>query len=71
MAIKKMQISIEINTAYDSPNKVKDLIIAMMSEAGDRFFSIDSVTIDGIENFRVGTGFMNDLAKKHIKKLKI
>jgi hypothetical protein len=63
---KKMQINIEINTEYDSPNKVKDLIIGLMSEAGDRTFSIDSVTIDGMENFKIGTGFMNDLAKNKL-----
>lgn len=66
MAIKKMQINMEINTKYDSTNKVKNLIIALMREAGDRTFAIDSVTIDGVENFRVETGFMNDLAKKQI-----
>lgn len=66
MAIKKMQINIEINTDCDSPNKVKDLILAVMQEVGDRTFAIDSVTIDGVENFRLGTGFMNDLAKKQI-----
>lgn len=52
--IKKMQINIDIDTEYDSPNKVKDLIYALMSEAGDRTFAIDSVTIDGIENFKIG-----------------
>jgi hypothetical protein len=66
MAIKKMQINIEINTDCDSHNKVKDLILAVMQEAGDRTFAIDSVTIDGVENFSLGTGFMNDLAKKQI-----
>lgn len=66
MAIKKMQINMEINTKYDSTNKVKNLIIALMREAGDRTFAIDSVTIDGVENFRMETGFMNDLAKKQI-----
>jgi len=66
MAIKKMQINIEINTKCDSPNQVKELILALMSEAGDRTFAIDSVTIDGVENFRLGTGFVNDLAKKQI-----
>lgn len=66
MAIKKMQINMEINTKYDSTNKVKNLIIALMREAGNRTFAIDSVTIDGVENFRMETGFMNDLAKKQI-----
>ncbi|MFD1406564.1 hypothetical protein [Robinsoniella peoriensis] len=66
MAIKKMQINMEINTKYDSTDKVKNLIIALMREAGDRIFAIDSVTIDGVENFRMETGFMNDLAKKQI-----
>lgn len=64
--IKKMQINIDIDTEYDSPNKVKDLIYALMSEAGDRTFAIDSVTIDGIENFKIGIGWMNDLAKKQV-----
>lgn len=57
-----MQINIEINTECDNPNKVKHLIIALMNEAGDKYFAIDSVTIDGVENFRLGTGFMNDWA---------
>lgn len=61
-----MQINIDIDTEYDSPNKVKDLIYALMSEAGDRTFAIDSVTIDGIENFKIGIGWMNDLAKKQV-----
>lgn len=63
---KLMQVNIEIDTEYDSPNKVKDLIIGLMQEAGDRVFAIDSVTIDGAENFKIGKGFMNDLAKKQI-----
>lgn len=63
MAIKEMQINIKINTDCDSPNEVKELILALMNEAGDRAFAIDSVIIDEVENFRVGTGFMNDLAK--------
>ena len=64
--IKKIQVNMYINTECDSPNEVKDLIIAIMKEAGDRTFAIDSVTIDGIENFKIGVGFMNDLAKKQI-----
>lgn len=64
MAIKKMQINIDINTDCDSPNDVKSLICALMGEAGARTFAIESVTIDGIENFKIGKGFLNDLAKK-------
>lgn len=64
--IKKMQINIDINTECDSPNEVKELIIALMKEAGDRTFAVESVTIDGVENFKIGVGFMNDLAKKQI-----
>ena len=64
MSIKKMQINIDINTECDSPNDVKNLILALMEEAGDRTFAIDSVTIDGVENFKIGTGFINDLGKK-------
>ena len=64
--IKKMQINIDINTECDSPNEVKELIIALMKEAGDRTFAVESVTIDGIENFKIGVGFMNNLAKKQI-----
>lgn len=64
MAIKKMQINIDINTDCDSPNDVKRLIYALMEEAGARTFAIESVTIDGIENFKIGKGFLNDLAKK-------
>lgn len=61
-----MQINIDINTECDSPNDVKNLICALMEEAGDRTFAIDSVTIDGVENFKIGTGFINDLGKKQI-----
>lgn len=64
--IKKMQINIDIDTEWDSPNKVKELIYALINEAGDRTFAIDSVTIDGVENFKVGVGWMNDLAKKQV-----
>lgn len=64
--IKKMQINIDINTECDSPNKVKELIFGLMQEAGDRIFAVESVTIDGVENFKIGVGFMNDLAKKQI-----
>ncbi len=66
MSIKKMQINIDINTECDSPNDVRNLILALMEEAGDRTFAIDSVTIDGVENFKIGTGFINDLGKKQI-----
>ena len=61
-----MQINIDINTECDSPNDVKNLILALMEEAGDRTFAIDSVTIDGVVNFKIGTGFINDLGKKQI-----
>ena len=64
MSIKKMQINIDINTDCDSPNDVKRLIYALMEEAGARTFAIESVTIDGIKNFKIGKGFLNDLAKK-------
>lgn len=37
-----------------------------MKEAGDITFAIDSVTIDGIENFKIGIGWMNELAKKQV-----
>jgi hypothetical protein len=66
MAIKKMQINIDINTDCDSPNDVKELIYALMEEACDRMFAIKNVTIDGIDNYKIGIGFMNDLAKKQI-----
>lgn len=66
MSIKKMQINIDIDTECDSPNDVKNLIFALMKEAVDRTFAIDSVTIDGVENFKIGTGFINDLGKKQI-----
>ena len=66
MSIKKMQINIDINTECDSPNDMRNLILALMEEAGDRTFAIDSVTIDGVENFKIGTGFINDLGKKQI-----
>lgn len=61
---KQMQVSIQIDTDYDTPNMVKDLIVGLMREAGDRTFAIESVTIDGEENFKIGVGFMNTLSKK-------
>lgn len=64
--IKKMQINIDINTDCDSPNKVKELIYALIKEAGDMTFAIDSVTIDGEKNFEIGNGWMGTLAKKQI-----
>ena len=64
--IKQLQINIGINTECDSPNDIKELIYALMQEAGDRTFAIESVTIDGVENFKIGSGFMNDLAKNQI-----
>lgn len=63
---KKMQINMTIDTECDTPNDVKELILALMEEAGDRTFAIDSVFIDGEENFRCGVGFMNTLAKKQV-----
>lgn len=63
MAIKKLQINIKINTDCDSLDDVKELIFALMREAGDRTFAIDSVMIDGVENFSIEKGFMDDLAK--------
>lgn len=66
MDIKKMQINIDINTKYDSPANVEELILALMNEACDRTFAIDTVLIDGVENFKVGVGFINDLAKEQI-----
>ena len=64
--IKKMEIDIDMNPECDSQNKVKDLIIALMKETGNRTFAIESVVIDGVENFKIGIGFKNDLAKKQI-----
>lgn len=64
--IKKMQINIDINTEMDTPNDVKELINVLLKESGDRVFAINSITIDGVENFKIGTGFMNDLAKKQV-----
>ena len=56
-----MQINIDINTDCDSPNDVKRLICALMEEAGARTFAIESVTIDGIENFKIGKGFFTTI----------
>lgn len=64
--IKKMQINIDINTECDSPSNVKELILGLMEEAGDRTFAVDSVTIDGIENFKIGKGFMADMARHFV-----
>ena len=64
--VKKMQINIDINTECDSPNDVKELILGLMKEAGDRRFAIESVTIDDVENFKNGIGFLNDLSKKQM-----
>ncbi len=63
---KHMQINIEIDTECDSPNRVKDLIYGLIKEAGDRCFAIESVTIDGVESYKVGVGFINTLAKKQV-----
>ncbi len=64
--IKKMCINIDINTECDTPQKVKDLIMTVMKEAGDRFLAIESVTIDDEENFKVGKGFMGDMARHFV-----
>lgn len=48
MAIKKMQINIEINTECDSPNKVKELILALMSGTSvhnDKLGSSDKIKV--------------------------
>lgn len=62
--IQKMQINMDIHTEIDSPDQVKDFIYALLGEAGDRMFAIDSVTMDGIEVFKISKSFQNDLAKK-------
>lgn len=64
--IKKMQINIDIDTESDTPYTVKELILELMKRCGDRCFAIESVTIDNIENFKIGIGFMNELSKKQI-----
>ncbi|MFV0518232.1 MAG: hypothetical protein ACK5MV_12625 [Aminipila sp.] len=64
--IKKMCVNININTECDTPQMVKDLIYALMSEAGDRTFAIESVTIDNEENFKVGHGWMGDMARHFV-----
>lgn len=45
---------------------VKNLILALVAETGNRCFAIENVTIDGEQNFKIGTGFMGDMAKKII-----
>lgn len=57
---ENLQINIGINTEYDSPERIKSLILGLMGEAGDRFFAIESVTIDGKEIFKVGIGFIDE-----------
>lgn len=63
MAIKNMQINVPIYQ-FDSKRRVKDVIFAVMELAGDNFFNIDSVTIDGKEVFNKDTGFANDFSRR-------
>ncbi|WP_373124756.1 hypothetical protein [Blautia producta] len=64
--IKHMQINIKIDTKTNSPNQVKDLIRTFIKDSYAGNFSIDSVSIDGVDNYKIGIGFMNDLKKKQI-----
>lgn len=64
--IKHMQINIKIDTKTNSPNQVKDLISTFIKDSYAGNFSIDSVSIDGVDNYKIGIGFMNDLKKKQI-----
>lgn len=64
--IKRMVINIDINTENHTPQMVKNLILELVAETGNRCFAIENVTIDGEENFKIGTGFMGDMAKKFI-----
>lgn len=57
---KHMQVNIGINTECDSPERIKSLILGLMEEAGDRFFAIESVIIDGKEIFKAGIGFIDE-----------
>lgn len=49
--MKEMVITIPLNDKYDNKEKIKDVIYAMLEVCGDRFFSIDSVEIDGDKVF--------------------
>lgn len=62
--IKHMQINIEIDTECNTPNNVKGLIRCFIKESYSRNFSIDSVTIDGVDNYKNDVGFINDLKNK-------
>ena len=62
--IKKMCINIEIDTDYNTPQQVKDLIQSLIKETSSQGFSIETVTIDDEENFKNGVGF-KDLMARH------
>ncbi|MHC1722510.1 MAG: hypothetical protein AB9836_04810 [Aminipila sp.] len=42
------------------------MIYALLEEVGDRTFAIKSITIDDVENFRIGKGFMGDMARHFV-----
>lgn len=64
--IKKMQINIDINTECDTPKKVKKLINELLKTTTDMCLGIESITIDGEENFKIGVGFMGDMSRNFI-----
>jgi len=64
--VKKLCIHIDIDARYDSPSRVKDLICSIIEVANDNVFAVESVTIDGEENFKNGIGWMNTLKKRQV-----
>lgn len=63
---KNLNISIEIDTEYDTPQNVKDLIRDLLKTCGDRTFAIDSATIDGQEVFKINVGFCGVLKRRMV-----
>jgi hypothetical protein len=49
--MKEMTVKIPLNDKFDNKEKIKDLIYVMLEVCGDRFFSIDTVEIDGNKVF--------------------
>lgn len=55
--MKKMQKAID---------KAESLgVTELLDDWKERMFAIESVTIDGIDNYKIGIGFINDLNPEH------
>lgn len=46
MAIKNLQINIDVNTDCDTEESVYDLLLALVNEANDYGFSVSSATFN-------------------------